>query len=154
MTGGILPLYRSVPICIYLIAQAKRYLAQWCGGDTDIAVVTAERTIVHHAGTKYDAACAMVELWLNGILTSATEPNVSAEKVQQLIESLQNVLNSQTGLITGFLVTSDYMECGIDYASSETGAKFCGTCKRWICAKCIQKHGQKHVANQAAGHPA
>jgi hypothetical protein len=137
-----------------VVAQSKKYV-DWCGGETNLAVLTPQGGAIEHAaGTKYDAACNMVEVWLNGILTSATEPNVSAEKVQQLIESLRNVLNAQTGLITGFLATSDCMECGKENASSETGAKFCGSCKRWICAQCIEKHSQMHISNQAAGHPA
>jgi hypothetical protein len=153
LAGDILPLYRSVPICIYLVAQAKRYLAQWCGGDTDIAVVTKERTVVHHAGTRYDAACNMVEAWLNGILTSATEPNISAEKIQQLIGALRNVLDAQTGSMTGFLFTGDCIGCGKEHASTEAGAKFCGACKRWVCALCVGPHMQKHISDQAAGKP-
>ncbi|MGO9270796.1 MAG: hypothetical protein ACLQOO_11180 [Terriglobia bacterium] len=33
-----LPLYRAVPICVYLVSQAKKYIPG-CGGPTDIVVV-------------------------------------------------------------------------------------------------------------------
>jgi hypothetical protein len=136
-----------------VVAQAKKYV-DWCGGDTNTVVLTPQGRAVEHAGgTKYDAACNMVEAWLNGILTSATERNVNPEKVQQLIEALRNVLDTQTGAMTAFLAPSDCVECGKEHASSETGTEFCAACKRWVCATCLGRHMQKHVSSQASGQP-
>jgi len=98
-----LPLFRAVPICIYLVAQAKKYI-EGCGGSTDLIVLTAKgQAIEETGGTLFDTACDVVELYLNGVLTSATEPGVSVEYVQHLIEALRNVIESQTGILTAFL---------------------------------------------------
>ena len=151
LSGDILPLLRAVPICIYLIAQAKKYVG-WCGGDTDIAVLNPNGEVTElPLGTKYDAACAMVERWLNGILTSATEPSVTAESINELIMALRNVMNQQIGDITAFLRTSDCVGCGKKSVSTEPAAKFCSICKRWVCSSCVIEHGKTHIADKATG---
>ena len=150
LSDDVLPLRRAVPICIYLIAQTKKYV-DWCGGDTDIAVLNPDGTATElPLGTRYDAVCSMIEKWLNGILTSTTEPNVSGEKIQELIMALRNVMNEQIGAITAFLSTNDCVGCGKQNVSTEPKAKFCSACKRWVCASCVEAHFNIHVSEKAA----
>jgi hypothetical protein len=92
-----------VPVCIYLVAQAKKYV-QGCGGPTDLLVLTPHgRAIEMYGTTMFDAACDLVEKSLNVLLTAATSPEVTAAQCQQLIEHLRNVLEDQSKLFTAFL---------------------------------------------------
>ena len=67
-------------------------------------MLTSQGQAVQHAGdVTLDTACDEVEFYLNGVLTAATGPNVSAEAIHSLIEALRNVLESQSKLFTAFL---------------------------------------------------
>jgi hypothetical protein len=102
-TGIHLPVFRAVPICNYMVAQAKKYIP-WCGGLTDLMVATPEGGVLEQtATTAIDNACELVEVCLNLLLTAATEPGVSAEHCHRLIENLRNVVESQSKLFTAFL---------------------------------------------------
>jgi hypothetical protein len=98
-----LPIYRAVPVGIYLVAQAKKYV-QGCGGPTDLLVLPSHGLVIEMYGTTmFDAACDLVEKSMNVLLTAATSPEVTTAQCQQLIEHLRNVLESQSKLFTAFL---------------------------------------------------
>jgi hypothetical protein len=98
-----MPAFRVVPICVYLVAQAKKYI-QWCGGPTDLMVLFPDgKSIQYPSTTLLDSACERVEQHLNGVLTAATDPSTSPEEIQSLIDSLRAVIDSQMKMLTGFL---------------------------------------------------
>ena len=89
-----LPLRRAVPICIYMVAQAKKYVPG-SGGPTDLIVLSNSGQAIHKEfGPQFDTACDEVERELNCVLTSATEPGMTAEYVRRLIERMGNVLDT------------------------------------------------------------
>jgi hypothetical protein len=99
-----LPLYRAIPICIYLVAQAKKYV-QWCGGPTDVVVLTQQGKVTQYPATSaFDATCDIVENCLNGILTSATDPDTSASQCEGLISALRTVLERQRATFETFFL--------------------------------------------------
>jgi hypothetical protein len=98
-----LPLYRAVPICVYMVAQAKKYVPG-CGGQTDLIVMTRQGEILWHSVPAHvETACNAVEHSINAVLTSATEPNTDIQSIQSLVEVLHNVLDSQTKLFMPLL---------------------------------------------------
>jgi hypothetical protein len=55
---GALPLRRAVPICIYMVAQAKKYVPG-SGGPTDLIVLADGGKVVQtRFGPQFDTACA------------------------------------------------------------------------------------------------
>jgi hypothetical protein len=89
-----LPLYRAVPICNYMVDQAKKYVLG-CGGLTDLSVIgTSGKAHEQFSSVFTDNVCEMVEITLNAILTSTTEPDITPEKLETLIHTLRDVLGS------------------------------------------------------------
>lgn len=98
-----LPLRRAVPICIYMVAQAKKYVP-FNGGPTDLIVLSTSGQVVQREfGPQFDTACDEVESALNGALTLATESYMRPEYIQRLIEHLGDVLDTYSNLFTNFL---------------------------------------------------
>jgi hypothetical protein len=89
-----LPLYRAVPICNYIVAQAKKYV-EGCGGLTDLSVLTPDGKTKEQLSSVFaDSMCDLVEVALNGLLTESTETNITPERLEVLIQSVRNVLNT------------------------------------------------------------
>lgn len=98
-----LPLRRAVPICVYMVAQAKKYVPS-SGAPTDLIVLGADGRVVQmEFGTQFDTACDEVESALNGVLTWATEPGMRPEGIQRLIENMAHVLDTYGSLFIKFL---------------------------------------------------
>jgi hypothetical protein len=98
-----LPLRRAIPICIYMVAQAKKYVPH-NGGPTDLIVLGPQgKSTVRQFGPKFDTACDEVEEKLNGVLTCATEPGLSTTPlIQGLIEEMGDVLDTYGKMFTEF----------------------------------------------------
>lgn len=89
-----LPAYRAVPICNYIVAQAKKYIGG-CGGPTDLSIIEPSgRSKEQFSSAFSDHLCEMVEHSLNAILTTATESTVSAERIEVLLRALQRTLDN------------------------------------------------------------
>lgn len=98
-----LDLARAVPICAYMLKQAKKYV-QGCGGPTDLIVLDSKGQVRQYCGgSRFDDACEGIEYCLNRVLTEATEPNVKAERIQQLIEELRKIIENESQIMIDFL---------------------------------------------------
>lgn len=98
-----LPVFRAVPICNYMIAQAKKYV-QGCGGETDLFVMDPSGKVTEQlTGPVIDKICELIEYNFNLLLTSATEPDVSAEQYDNLIKQLRGLTGMTTKVFQGFL---------------------------------------------------
>ena len=87
-----LPIYLAVPICDYIIAQVKKYV-QWCGGDTNLMVVTADGKVHEQIpNAQIDVLCNRIEDRLNLMLTSASMFDISEEQCLRMIRELRELL--------------------------------------------------------------
>ena len=89
-----LPLFRAVPICNYMVAQAKKYVGG-CGGLTDLSIVRPNGKAQEQFSSVFtDNVCDMVEITINAILTTTTEPDITPERLETLIQTLRDVLGN------------------------------------------------------------
>jgi hypothetical protein len=98
-----LPIFRAVPICNYMVSQAKKYV-DGCGGQTDLVVMAPNGEVSEQTDSKIiELMCEVVENMLNSLLTSATEPNATPEQIEHLIKQLGYVTKLSTTLFDGFI---------------------------------------------------
>ena len=92
-TSMHLPIHLAVPICDYLIAQAKKYI-QWCGGDTNLVVLTNDGKLHEQfPSPDIDVLCDRIEYRLNMVLTTASAFDISEEQCLRLIKELRELLH-------------------------------------------------------------
>jgi len=98
-----LPVCMAVPICNYIIAQAKKYVP-YCGGDTNLLVLTPEGKV--HAqiqNLQIDALCGRIEDGINGMLTSAIMYQLGEEQCLRLIGELRALIEQSTAIFNSFI---------------------------------------------------
>jgi len=101
--GEDLPFFRAIPICNYMIAQAKEHI-QFCGGPTDLWALTRKGKLSKQSSLiPLDCANDLVEKSLIAILTAATEPTTTAESCERLLRNLRQVIDASTQTYQTFL---------------------------------------------------
>lgn len=97
-----LPVALGVPVCDYIITQAKKYV-RGCGGDTNLFVLTKKGKVHEQVlGSQIDATCEQIERRLNEMLTLTTMLNVDEDQCLELIRRLRELIRNSAEVFGSF----------------------------------------------------
>lgn len=97
-----LPIRLAVPICDYIIAQAKKYV-QWCGGDTNPFVLTPDGKFHEQIqSSEIDALCGRIENGINSMLTTTSILDLSEQECLNVVRGLRNLIQEASIKFTSF----------------------------------------------------
>jgi len=97
-----LPIRLAVPICDYIIAQAKKYV-QWCGGDTNLFVLTPDSKFHEQIpSSEIDALCGRIERGINSMLTSASMLDLDERECLEVVKGLRGLIEEASSKFMSF----------------------------------------------------
>lgn len=98
-----LPISLGVPICNYVVAQAKKYV-QWCGGETHLIVMTDEGQVHEQvSGSDIDSLCDTIEYAINEMLTATSMLDIDEDRCIKLIRNLRELVKESTSTFNRFI---------------------------------------------------
>lgn len=103
LNGCELPIQLGIPICNYIVSQAKKYV-NYCGGDTNLVVLTTTGKVYEQVSSaKIDAACEQIESRINDVLTQATMLDINEGECLRLIRELRQLVQKSADIFYNFV---------------------------------------------------